>query len=86
MPRTKRAIQSNLAGTMIRSRRLALEMTQSDVAEKLGVSQPLISQIEHGVAPPTIDQCEKLADLLDLDFSMIMFNRAKDRVINGRDH
>ncbi|WP_170223084.1 XRE family transcriptional regulator [Nonomuraea turkmeniaca] len=58
------AIAGNLRGT-----RLARGFSVRELAELTGVSKALISQIERGVANPTIEVLTRLAAALDLTFA-----------------
>lgn len=49
----------------VRKRRLELRLTQQQVADKLGVSGPYISEIEAGRRTPSLDTVERLATALD---------------------
>lgn len=42
------------------------ELTQVELAERSGVSQPVISQIENGRANPTVEVLELIAAALDV--------------------
>jgi predicted transcriptional regulator len=50
----------------VRARRLKLGLTQTDLAEKLSVRQPLIAQIEAGTSGPTLDSIARIAAALDV--------------------
>jgi transcriptional regulator with XRE-family HTH domain len=49
-----------------KARRLALGMTQQDVADVLGISQPSYAEIENGGASPTVTQIERVSKALKL--------------------
>lgn len=51
----------------IRERRIALALSQSELAEKTGIAQPIISQFENGKKKPSPEQIEKLQEILGED-------------------
>lgn len=48
----------------IKSARVALDMTQKDLAEKVGVTRQTISAIEKGDYNPTINLCIQICKVL----------------------
>lgn len=46
-------------------------LKQKDLAEKLGVTQTMISKLESGMYNPTVEQLFKIAKKLDFDFSIV---------------
>ncbi len=50
----------------VRYYRKKQKLTQRQVAAAVGVSRPMISLIEHGHIIPTMEQIEKLAELLQV--------------------
>jgi transcriptional regulator with XRE-family HTH domain len=50
----------------MRRRRLEINMTQQQLADKLGVAQPGIAAIEAGRASPTLDTVARVAEALDM--------------------
>jgi ribosome-binding protein aMBF1 (putative translation factor) len=50
-----------LIGQAIRERRLALGLSQSDVAARAGMTQPALSRLEAGGTVPTIPVLERIA-------------------------
>ena len=56
-----------LIGQAIRERRLALGLSQSDVAARAGMSQPALSRLEAGGTVPTIPVLERIAVALDTE-------------------
>ena len=59
-------------GAFLQSRRKALEMTQSDLAGKLNVTDKAISRWERGVGFPDIKLLEPLADALELSLTELL--------------
>lgn len=56
--------------------RLNQGITQSELANKLGTKQAVISRLETGKANPSINFIKRLAKVLDLDFSICLTARA----------
>ncbi len=60
-------------GEKIRNRRTELEMTQQELAERMGYKhKSSINKIELGMTEVTIDQAELFADVLDVPVSYLM--------------
>ena len=53
-----------LTGQAVRERRLALGLSQSEVAARAGMTQPALSRLEAGGAVPTIPVLERIATAL----------------------
>ena len=51
-------------GANIKARRLALDMTQKELAEKVNVDQSMICQIERGSKAPSLPLSVEIADVL----------------------
>jgi ribosome-binding protein aMBF1 (putative translation factor) len=51
----------------IRTRRLELGLSQSQLARRAGMSQPVISRLEEGGSVPTLRVLDRLAAALDAD-------------------
>jgi len=49
----------------IAARRAELNLTQEELAEKVGVTQAFISLIEKGFKTPSVEVTKRLADALD---------------------
>ena len=47
------------------------KMTQRDVADRLGISQPSYIRYENGKSEPTIENLIKLADLFDVSLDYL---------------
>ena len=58
-------------GSMIRMSRKEKKMTQSEVAEAIGVSAQHYSRIERGEYTPGLQTFLKLIEILDLDISKL---------------
>ena len=57
---------------LMREHRLAREMTQQDLAEKLDISQEAVCQIERGRRLPTLRQVYIMAKLFGLTMDELM--------------
>lgn len=55
----------NIAANLKKARRLR-KMTQSDLAKILGVTTPTIANYESGRREPNLEQCQALADALNV--------------------
>ncbi len=55
----------------LRQMRLALKMTQEDLAEKMNVSRQSVAKWENGESIPDIAKCNELAKIFDLEISDI---------------
>ena len=58
------ALDANELGEMIRARRIARKMSLAQVAEQAGVSTSFVSQVERGVANPTLSTLKSLVEAL----------------------
>jgi ribosome-binding protein aMBF1 (putative translation factor) len=56
-----------LIGQAIRERRLALGLTQAELAERAGMTQPALSRLEAGGVVPTIPLLERISSALEAD-------------------
>jgi transcriptional regulator with XRE-family HTH domain len=59
-----------LLGQMVHDRRTELAMTQADLAERAGMTQPQLSRLESGGATPTVPLLVRLAAALDADLDI----------------
>jgi transcriptional regulator with XRE-family HTH domain len=59
-------------GERVRRRRTALGMTQEQLAAKVGMNRPDLSDIENGKHSPTLKTIERLADALDVPPSALV--------------
>jgi HTH-type transcriptional regulator / antitoxin HipB len=60
----------------VRKLRLGLGLSQEELAERVGVTQPLIARLEAGGQPPSLRTLERLADALDAGLSVRLTARA----------
>ncbi len=56
-----------LIGQAVRERRLALGLSQTELATRAGMTQPALSRLEAGGAVPTIPLLERISMALDAD-------------------
>ena len=63
----------SLAGQLVREARLRAGMTQQTLADRVGVSQPLVARIERGDVEPTLERLLGLvrASGFDLDIHVV---------------
>ena len=59
-------------GAFIRDRRLQLEMTQQQLADRLGVTDKAVSKWERSVSYPDITILRELADALEVSVSELL--------------
>lgn len=57
----------------LRLMRVFHDLSQKELAEKLGISKSYLSEIESGKKTPTIKLLNRYADLFDIPASSIMF-------------
>ncbi len=66
-------------GERLRSRRQELHLSLRDLAERLGVSPSLISQIERGRANPSVSTLYAIVAELDISLDELLFDRRVER-------
>jgi transcriptional regulator with XRE-family HTH domain len=59
-------------GARIRALREGLDLSLRDLAERSGVSAPMLSQVERGETSPTLAVAERIAGGLDLSLSQLL--------------
>ena len=59
-------------GTRVKSLREAMDLSLRDLAERSGVSAPMLSQVERGDTSPTLAVAQKIAAGLDLTLSQLL--------------
>ncbi|HEY4779441.1 MAG TPA: XRE family transcriptional regulator [Solirubrobacterales bacterium] len=65
-------VASATAGPRIKALRDAMGFSLRDLAERSGVSAPMLSQVERGETSPTLAVAEKIASGLDLTLSQLL--------------
>jgi transcriptional regulator with XRE-family HTH domain len=87
------AIEPRSVGSRIRALREGLDLSLRDLAERSGVSAPMLSQVERGETSPTIAIAARIAAGLDLSLSQLLrldegdgvnVVRVKERLLGGR--
>lgn len=71
-----------MLGKNIRRIRTAQNMTQSALAEKVGVSVQMISQIEWGTKVPSVPKLVRIAQALQCSTDEILSEEEHDGAIN----
>jgi transcriptional regulator with XRE-family HTH domain len=69
-------------GEKIREVRERKHLTMREVAERAGMSESLISQIERNRVSPAIDTLLKIIDVLEIDLDYIFRDFKKSRAVN----
>jgi XRE family transcriptional regulator, regulator of sulfur utilization len=59
-------------GARVKSLREAMDLSLRDLAERSGVSAPMLSQVERGDTSPTLAVAQKIAAGLDLNLSQLL--------------
>jgi XRE family transcriptional regulator, regulator of sulfur utilization len=81
-------------GPRVRALRDAMGLSLRDLAERSGVSAPMLSQVERGETSPTLTVAERIAGGLDLTLSQLLrldesrhvvVSRSEERRVTGRD-
>ncbi|MEP7018710.1 MAG: helix-turn-helix transcriptional regulator, partial [Actinomycetota bacterium] len=76
-------------GTYVRSQRRLARLTLRQVAELASISNPYLSQIEHGMALPSISVISSLAEALSVSAETMLLRAAgivSPSTIQGRSH
>jgi transcriptional regulator with XRE-family HTH domain len=66
------AVESSPVGPRVRALREGLGWSLRDLAERSGVSAPMLSQVERGETSPTLAVAERIARGLDLSLSQLL--------------
>ncbi|MDQ7907363.1 helix-turn-helix transcriptional regulator [Phytohabitans sp. ZYX-F-186] len=61
---------SLMLGQMVHDRRVELGLTQAELAERAGMTQPQLSRLESGGATPTVPLLARLAVALNADLDI----------------
>jgi transcriptional regulator with XRE-family HTH domain len=89
------ATEQLAVSTRIRALREAMDLSLRDLAERSGVSAPMLSQVERGETSPTLAVASRIATGLELSLSQLLrldeadsvtVVRADERLLGGRDH
>ena len=68
-----------MLGRFIREQRLAQDLTQEYLAERLGITRPTYRKIETGQREPTLSEAEKLAEEFGLTVADLLARKAPRR-------
>ena len=68
-------------GDKLRAVRERRSLTLKDVAEKTGISESMVSQIERNRVSPAIDTLLSIADALDIDFEHLFSDYRRERAV-----
>lgn len=60
----------------VAERRIAMNMSQRELAELVGTTQSAIARLERGGRPPRIDTLLRIAEALDCDLQVELIPRA----------
>jgi XRE family transcriptional regulator, regulator of sulfur utilization len=63
---------ADAVGPRVRALREAMDLSLRDLAERSGVSAPMLSQVERGETSPTISVASRIAAGLDLSLSQLL--------------
>jgi len=69
---TPRLLDNGAVGERIRQLREALDLSLRDLAERTGVSAPMLSQVERGETSPTLAVAGRIAAGLELTLSQLL--------------
>ncbi|PRC94336.1 helix-turn-helix domain-containing protein [Solimicrobium silvestre] len=75
-------VLAQVIGKAISKRRLACNLTQEDVAERLNIGTEAVSRMERGTVMPTVSRLVELADIFNSQVGDLLIessNRAKDQ-------
>ena len=73
-----------MLGQFIREQRLAQDLTQEDLAGRLGITRPTYRKIETGQREPTLSEAEKIAEEFGLAVTDLLARRAPRRAAPAR--
>ena len=66
-------------GERIAALRKAKEWSQSELGEKIGLTQASVSEIERGVKRGSVESLESIADALDTDIGYLLTGRESNQ-------
>jgi len=67
-----REMNANRAGNLLAGARLKAEMTQSELASKVGIRQNMISEYENGKRPLTKAMAKRFSEVLGVDLARLL--------------
>ena len=71
-PMATATVENTGIGARVRALREGLDLSLRDLAERSGVSAPMLSQVERGETSPTLAIAERIAAGLDLSLSQLL--------------
>jgi XRE family transcriptional regulator, regulator of sulfur utilization len=86
-------VETLAVGARVRALREAMDLSLRDLAERSGVSAPMLSQVERGETSPTLAVASRIAGGLELSLSQLLrldegdgvsVVRADERLLGGR--
>jgi transcriptional regulator with XRE-family HTH domain len=66
------SVNGQVFGTRVRHLREGMDLSLRDLAERSGVSAPMLSQVERGETSPTLSVAERIAGGLELSLSQLL--------------
>ena len=72
-----RRLSLPLLAQTVHAKRKALKMTQAQLADAVGMSRTILSNLENGIYKPTVDQMEALAEVLEFDVTEMFLEEEK---------
>ena len=69
---TDGSVAAPVVGERVRALREAMDLSLRDLAERTGVSAPMLSQVERGETSPTLATAAKIAAGLELSLSQLL--------------
>ncbi|MEA2364475.1 MAG: hypothetical protein QOD71_3620 [Thermoleophilaceae bacterium] len=66
------SVNGHVFGTRVRHLREGMDLSLRDLAERSGVSAPMLSQVERGETSPTLSVAERIAGGLELSLSQLL--------------
>ena len=66
------AVPADALGIRVRALREAMDLSLRDLAERSGVSAPMLSQVERGETSPTLQVANRIAEGLELRLSQLL--------------
>ena len=79
------ATENGAAGARVKALRASMGLSLRDLAERSGVSAPMLSQVERGETSPTLAVAGRIASGLDLTLSQLLRLDEAEHVIVIRD-
>jgi transcriptional regulator with XRE-family HTH domain len=84
MQKTDTKELASVVGSAIARQRMACDLTQDQVAERLGIGSEAVSRIERGLVMPNIERLMQLADVFGCEASDLLMeasSRPEDQAV-----